>query len=92
MNKGNTALRQHLTESESVVNTPDVELGLKYWREINALPNRWATFNATQYPTTRQVRIEWGLLYDEQYKERAIETIIFTMIGDEVFVTKHSHS
>jgi len=93
---GDRELRLHLAEdcgevAESIKSPPDVELGLKYWRELNATPNRWATFKAHQFTYTRVVIVEWGYKYSDGFKERTIETIIFTMIGDEVYVSKHQH-
>ena len=88
-------LRLHLAEPEPIVTPPDVEMGLKYWREINATPNRWATFDASQFSDSRSVRVSWGHTYIEEgcnvFHERAIETILFTMIGDTVYVTRHTH-
>jgi hypothetical protein len=93
--KPNAALRLHLAEPEPVKNTANIELGLKYWRELNATPNRWATFRAQQFAETRVVIVDWGHLYIEEgcnvYKEPAIETIIITTVGDKVYASKHAN-
>ena len=92
----NTALRLHLTEdcdevAEPIKSPPDVEIGLKYWRELNATPNRWATFKAHQFTHTRVVIVDWGYKHTDGFNERAIETIIFTMLVDEVYVSHHAN-
>ena len=90
--KPDGVLRLHLAEEEPVKTPPDVELGLKYWRELNATPNRWARFDAAQFLHSRVVSVEWGHKYSDGFQERTLETIILTMNGDEVYVTKHTHS
>jgi len=92
MNKADGSLRLHLAEPDPIVTPLDVAEGLKYWRELNATPNKWARFTASQFTYNRVVCVEWGHKYENGFKERSVGTVIFTLEGGKVYVTRHTHS
>ena len=72
---------------------PDVQAALFTWREMNSNPNIWAKFEAAQFENHRVVMVDWGAIHSDGFKERAIETITFTLDRDgEVKVAYTVHS
>lgn len=64
--------------------TPDVAAGLYTWHTINEDPRRWANFEAIQLSHMRIVRVDHGTIHTNGIKERAIETITFSIDVDGV--------
>lgn len=61
----------------------DIAVALEHWREFNANPNRWATFEAIQFTHDRIVRVDWGYrLSANGIKKIAIATRNFRLYPD----------
>lgn len=54
--------------------SPEIELALQHWRELNATKSTWATFEAAQFEYERLVRVRYGSIHDNGTKEREIAT------------------
>ena len=70
----------------------DIQKGLNDFRTINADPRKWATFEALQFEHERIVRVTWGVVHSNGYKECALQTITFFLEKDgEVREYSHTH-
>jgi hypothetical protein len=70
----------------------DIQKALSDWRTINADPRKWATFEAVQFGHERVVRVTWGVIHSNGYKECAIQTITFFLgISGDVHEYSHTH-
>lgn len=91
-------MRLHLAEEPRKVNPPDIQEALNDWRAINSPDlhgdkRRWATFEALQFEHERVVTVRWGHILSGNFKERAIQTISYSLRKDgTIAVTRHTHS
>lgn len=59
-----------------------IQTALTEWRNINSNPRTWATFEAVRFPLETRVAVKWGNIHTNGQKERAIETIVWSIRHD----------
>lgn len=85
-------LRLKYAEPKPIVMQSDIRAALNDWRSINSDNHKWATFHARQFLNTRIVRVEWGVIHSNGYREIAIQTLHYTLMKDgRVAVTRTTH-
>jgi hypothetical protein len=84
--------RLHYDLPKPVISPKDIACALECQKILNNNPKVWARFEAVQFDSERLVTVTWGFILSNDDKEKAIQTIAFTLLSnDQVYISYHSH-
>lgn len=71
-----------------------IQTALTEWRNINANPRKWATFEAVRFPLETRIAVKHGAIHSNGMKEIAIGTIVWSLRHDtgKYGVSRLTHS
>jgi hypothetical protein len=67
------------TMKPGITNRELAALVLADWRELNASPRNWASFEAVRFKHETRYAIKWGTIHSNGMKEIPIQTIVYTL-------------